>query len=96
MNTSAATAIFWISALDESHFKNDYSGLVDQIPNTYLQQYHSRYEILPNQSVTSQDQHLKLVKDWLLSENSGNWIIMLDNVVYIDTLLGQHIHMRNV
>ena len=69
-------AKFWVSALDASHFTESFRLIAEEIPKEYLKT-HSE---LNGQSKNDTERLMTLVKNWLLSPNSGPWIMVLDNV----------------
>jgi tetratricopeptide (TPR) repeat protein len=65
-SSAPETSIFWIYASNKAHFKAGYTAIAIKLK-------------LPGFDNPQVDQ-LELVREWLLSESSGSWLLILDNI----------------
>ncbi|KAL9109829.1 MAG: hypothetical protein Q9227_005532 [Pyrenula ochraceoflavens] len=69
-------SIFWIYAADEPHFHASYKKILQAIPKDFQLSYSASGD---TNAAENQDDSLLLVQAWLDSDESGEWLVILDN-----------------
>ena len=73
-------AIFWVSVADRARFQRSYETIALDIPESF-QKAHALLvkKKSPGERQSIDPDVLVLVKDWLSSDQSGKWLLILDN-----------------
>lgn len=73
------TAIYWVYAAGEEHFRNSHLSIAEAVPREFRQQFEEMRKSLLSELKDAHMDVQELVRSWLQSETSGPWLVVLDN-----------------